>query len=137
VPSEGRWTFTVTSTDDEGLTSTTTRRFWVNSTLGFLRVKPRTLVVPRRGRVASITWTQARSAQVTVTVVAGDGAPVRTVARGRYPAGGASASWNGLSRSGKPVRGGIYRIRVSARNEVGAVSLERELRVRRSAVKKK
>ena len=137
MPSEGRWTFTVTSTDDQGLTSRTARRFWVNSTLGFLRVQPRTLVVPRRGRVASITWTQARRAHVTVTVVTRSGIPVRTVARGRFEAGAASAAWNGLSRKGKPVVGGLYRIRVLARNEVGTVSLERQLLVRRVAVKKK
>ena len=46
---EGRWTLTVTALDDQGLSSTTTRRFSVNSTLGSLRVAPARVVVRPTG----------------------------------------------------------------------------------------
>ncbi len=134
---EGRWTLQVAATDDRGLTSSTTRRFSVNSTLGFLDVRPRTLRVPPRGRNATIAWTQTRAAQVTVTLETMSGIPVRTVLKRRFEPGQATAVWNGLTARGRPVFGGTYRIRVAARNEVGAVSLDQELRVRRIAGAKK
>lgn len=132
-PAEGRWTLAVSATDDQGLASTAVRRFWVNSTLGFLRVAPRTLFVPRAGRNATIAWTQARAGQVVVTVETLGGIPVRTIVKRRFEPGTASVVWNGRLRNGRPVFGGLYRVRVAARNEVGAVSLEQQLRVRRVA----
>ena len=51
---EGRWTFTVSATDDQGLSSTTTRRFAVNSTLAALRVAPALVVVRKTGGKAEI-----------------------------------------------------------------------------------
>ncbi len=132
-PAEGRWTFSLSATDDQGLASTAVRRFWVNSTLGFLNVQPRTLFVPRAGRSATIAWTQARAGQVVVTVETLGGVPVRTIVKRRFEPGTASVVWNGRLRSGRPVFGGLYRVRVAARNEVGAVSLEQQLRVRRVA----
>ena len=45
-PAEGSWTLTVSATDDQGLASTATRRFAVNSTLGFLRAPARLTVRP-------------------------------------------------------------------------------------------
>lgn len=136
-PVEGRWTLAVTATDDQALTSSTARRFWVNSTLGFLKVQPRTLFLPPRGRRATITWSQARAAQVTVTVETMSGTPLRTVVKRRFEPGPATVVWDGRSRSGKAVFGGVYRIRVSARNEVGPVSIDQQLRVRRIAGPKK
>jgi hypothetical protein len=137
VPVEGRWTFTVTATDDQGLTSSTTRRFWVNSTLGFLRVQPRLLRVRPRGPKTTITWLQTRRALVTVTVVTRSGVPVRTLTRGRLEPGQATVVWNGRVRSGGAVKSGLYRIRVLARNDVGEVSLERPILVRRVPSKKR
>jgi hypothetical protein len=134
--SEGRWTMAVTAADDEGQTSSAVRRFWVNSTLGFLKVQPRTLFVPRAGRNATIAWTQARAGQVTVVVETRSGVLVRTIAKRRFEAGPGSATWNGRLRNGRPVFGGVYRVRVAARNEVGLVSLEQPLRVRRVAIRK-
>jgi hypothetical protein len=136
-PAEGRWTMTVSATDDQGFASSTTRRFWVNSTLGYLRVQPRTLFVPPAGRLASIGWSQARAAQVTVTVETMSGIAIHTVTKRRFEPGTASVAWDGRLRSGRRVYGGLYRIRVSARNELGSVSLDQQLRVRRVAGPKK
>ncbi len=133
APAEGRWTLTVVATDDEAQVSSTTRRFWVNSTLGFLRVQPRTLFLPPRGRTATIQWTQTRPAQITVTVETPGGIVVRTVAKRRFEPGQASIVWDGRQRDKSRAFSGLYRIRVSARNDVGSVSLEQPLRVRRVA----
>jgi hypothetical protein len=131
---EGRWTLTVTAIDDQGLESSMTRRFWVNSTLGFLELHPpRFLLVPPRGRPATISWRLSRPALVTVTVQTASGIRVRTVARQRVGPGRASVVWDGRLPNGARVPTGTYRIHVSARNEVGTVSLDRSLRVRRIA----
>jgi len=51
----------------------------------------------------------------------------------RYEPGGQTAVWNGRMDNGKLVSGGRYVVRVTATNELGAVSLEQQLNVRRTA----
>lgn len=132
-PAEGRWTFTVTSIDDQGLSSTATQRFAVNSTLGFLRVSPSRLLLPPSGRTASIQWTQARVARVKVTVETTEGILVRTVVNQKLEPGQQTVSWNGRANWGKQVGGGRYVVKVTATNEFGAVTLSQPLSVRRIA----
>jgi hypothetical protein len=131
APAEGRWTLTVSGVDDQGLSSSATRRFWVNSTLGFLRVEPGRLVLPPAGASATIGWTQPRAARVRVTVESPEGVLIRTVAAGRMEAGTPSVAWNGRLRSGKLAPGGRYVVRVTATNEIGTAELEGRLIVRR------
>jgi len=128
---DGRWTLILTATDDEGQTSTTTRRLWVNSTVGFLRVTPRTLPRFPRGAQVRIAWAQTRPARVTVQIETGQGVVVRTVARGTYLGGSVSAVWNGLRKDGKPAYGGSYRVVITAKNALGTVSLDQPLQIRR------
>jgi hypothetical protein len=128
---EGRWTLTVNATDDQGLTSTATRRFAVNSTLGFLRVTPSRLVVRKTGGSASIRWTQTRAARVRVTIQTPEGVVVRTVTNAALQAGEQTATWDGLGANRKPVAGAPYLVVVAAANELGAVSLEQPITVRR------
>ena len=128
---EGRWTLTVTATDDQGLGSTTTRRFAVNSTLASLRVAPKRVVVRPTGGSTSIQWTQARTARVKVTIETPEGIVVRTVASSTLQAGAQSVSWDGRAGTRKLVAGGAYVARVTATNELGAVSLTQALTVRR------
>jgi len=132
-PAEGRWTLTVTSTDDQGLSSSATRRFAVNSTLGFLALEPIRLFLPPSGRNVAIQWTQTRAARVKVTVETSEGILVRTVANQRLETGEQSVLWNGRASTGKLVGGGRYVVRVTATNELGAVSLTQQLIVRRTA----
>ncbi len=132
TPAEGRWTLAVSAIDDQGLSSTATRRFWVNSTLGFLRVDPGRLVLPPKGASATIAWTQARAARVRVTVETAEGVLLRTVATGRVVPGTPAVTWNGRLTSGKLAAGGRYLVRVAATNELGTTALERPLTVRRS-----
>jgi len=130
---EGRWALSVTSTDDQGLSSTATRRFAVNSTLGFLRVSPSRLLLPPSGRNASIQWTQARPARVKVTIETTEGILVRTIANQKVEPGEQTVSWNGRANWGKQVGGGRYVVKVMATNELGAVTLAQPLSVRRIA----
>jgi hypothetical protein len=135
-PEEGRWVFTVSATDDQGQTSTATRRFWVNSTIGFLRVEPRTLLLPPRGGDVKIAWTQTRPARVTVRVQTPQGIVLRRVTQATYQSGQISVGWNGIRKDGRPAYGGLYEVVVTAQNRIGTVSLEEQLRIRRIAAKR-
>jgi hypothetical protein len=128
---EGRWTLTVTATDDQGVPSSATRSFRVNSTIGFVRLSSRVLRIPPGGRDLAIGWTQTRVARITVDVVTRRGVLLRKVVQGRFEPGGHSVTWNGIRRDGRRAFGGIYRVVVKAENGMGAVSLERLLLARR------
>lgn len=133
LPAEGRWTLTVSAVDDQGIPSSVTKRFSVNTTLGFLRVTPARLVLRRTtASSAPISWKQARAARVKVTVETREGVILRTVSSTMLEAGDQSASWNGRAQSGKLVGAGSYVVRVTASNELGSVSLTRPLTVRRA-----
>ncbi len=130
-PAEGRWTLVVSAVDDQGLPSSATRRFWVNTTLGFLRVDPGRLLLPPRGASATIGWTQTRGARVRVTIETPEGVLLRTVATGRVEPGTPALGWNGRLTNGKLAPGGRLLVRVTATNELGTTTLERPLTVRR------
>ena len=132
TPAEGRWTLTVSATDDQGLPSTTTRRFTVNSTLASLRVSPARVVVRKTGGRAEVRWLQAHAARVKVTVETPEGIVVRTVSNLAIQPGGQSVVWDGRAGNRKPVAGGRYVVRVTATNELGSVSLTQPLTVRRT-----
>jgi hypothetical protein len=131
VPAEGRWTLTLSSTDDQGLSSTATRRFAVNSTLASLQVAPARVVVRNTGGRAEIRWTQARVARVKVTIETPEGVVVRTASNAATQPGEQTVLWDGKAGSRKPVAGGRYVARVTATNELGVVSLTQPLTVRR------
>jgi flagellar hook assembly protein FlgD len=128
----GRWALTVATTDDQGLTSSTTTRLSVNTTLASLRLAPARMVVRTAGGRAAIRWAQARPARVRVTIESRDGGVVRTVANAPLGAGDQAVVWDGRARTRKPVAGGRYVVRVTARNAIGTVSLTRVLTVRRA-----
>lgn len=134
---EGRWTLAVSATDDQGLSSSASRRFSVNSTLGFLRVGPARLVIRPTGGSATVSWRQARPARVKVTVTTPSGVVVRTVVSARFEPGERSVTWNGRRGNGKPAPAGRYLVRVEATNGLGTVALERPLVVRRAGGSKK
>ncbi len=135
-PAEGRWTFSLTSTDDQGLSSSAVRRFAVNSTLGFPKLEPVRLALPPRGANATVRWTQSRAARVKVTVETVEGVLIRVTALRRFEPGEQAVVWNGRQASGKLAAGGRYLVRVAATNELGSVTLEQPLIVRRVAGKK-
>jgi hypothetical protein len=133
VIAEGRWAVTVTAVDDHQLASTATRGFSVNSTLGFLRVQPRNLLLlPRRRPNAVIRWTLTRPARIRATIETIGGMVVRTIMNTRREAGEQLVTWNGRTGRKDLVATGQYVVRVRATNELGAVSLVERLSVRRA-----
>lgn len=136
-PAEGRWALSLSATDDQGLVSSTIRRFAVNSTLGFMRVAPTRVVVRKSGGKASIRWTQARAARVKVTVETSGGVVLRTVLSQVLQPGEQATTWNGRTSGGKIVDAGAYVVRVAAANELGSVSLRQPVAVRRTPSSKR
>jgi Phosphodiester glycosidase/FlgD Ig-like domain len=134
---EGPWVLSLSSIDDQGLTSSAVRRFSVNSTLGFLQLQPTRLVLPPAGRTATIRWTQARPARVRVSVETVAGVRIRIAALRRFETGPQSVTWNGRQGSGKLAPTGRYLVRVTAENELGSVTLEQPLVVRRTSKPRK
>src|SRR5919198_1307128 len=107
----GRWRWVVTATDAAGNQSSVEREFWLNDTLGFLRVA-RT----RGGRAAVARFRLARNARVTASITTKAGVLVRRLRSVRMTAGSRSFSWNGRYGNGRRVYGGAYLFEISAQN---------------------
>ena len=67
---------------------------------------------------AVLNFTLPHDAAVTIDVYDVSGRNVRTVARGMFPAGANSASWNLADREGRPVAGGMYFLRLATEGKV-------------------
>ena len=130
VDTEGRWHWIVSATDDLGRQSSTDQPFWLNVTLGKLRV-PAAVVVRGRRRVRVATFTLTRPARVTTTVESTNGVLIRTVGSARVSGGIVSVRWDGRDRRKNVVYGGRYLVRVRAANGFGASELTQTFRVRR------
>ena len=122
VDTEGRWHWLVTAVDDLGRQSSSDQPFWVNKTLGNLRV-PRTVRVRAGRRLTLGTFTLTRSATVTTRVESTNGVVVRKLGSAKIGAGTASVRWDGRDRRGNLVYGGRYVLRVSAQNQFGPTDL--------------
>jgi hypothetical protein len=122
VAPEGRYRWTVTATDDVGRTSTATRAFTLDNTLGFVRV----------GRNArTISFRLTRDAAVRVAVEDRFGEIFRTVAAGRRAAGAVIVRWNGRDGRGKRLPTGSYVVHVAATSPLGLSELRVPVRIRR------
>jgi flagellar hook assembly protein FlgD len=122
VDTEGRWHWLVTAVDDLGRQSSADQPFWVNNTLGNLRV-PRTVLVRAGRRLTLGTFKLTRSAKVTTRVESTNGVVVRKLGSARIGAGTASVRWDGRDRRGNLVYGGRYVLRVRAQNQYGPTDL--------------
>jgi hypothetical protein len=111
---EGRYHWNVTATDDQGQVSTDDHAFTLDDTLGFLRVG---------ANARTIRFRLTRDANVRVTVETRFGEILRTVAKGRRPAGAVTVRWNGRDGRGKKVRRGTYVVKVSATSTLGLSQL--------------
>lgn len=128
---EGRWRWVVNAVDDQGQQSAATRTFWLNNTLGYLSVKPRRVVVHRRGGKLRVRFRLAHPAVVTLSIRTARGTRVRTIRR-RLGAGRRSIRWGGFYGNGMRARTGTYVARVQAGNAFGLAELERRFSVRRA-----
>ena len=111
---EGRYHWNVTATDDLGQVSTDDHAFTLDNTLGFLHVG---------ANARTIGFRLTRDANVRVTVETRFGGILRTVAKGRRPAGAVTVRWNGRDGRGKKVRRGTYVVKVSATSTLGLSQL--------------
>jgi hypothetical protein len=128
---EGRWRWVVNALDDTGQHSRVERRFYLNNTLGYLKVKPARVVLRKRGGSVRVRFRLARPAKVTVSIWTARGARVRTI-RQRLRAGQSSIRWNGrYGNGGRAVSGG-YIAQVQTSNAFGPAKLERRFFVRRA-----
>ncbi len=130
---EGRWRWVVDAVDGGGLASRMVRSFVVNRTLGFLRLsKQRMIVYPRRGGRLVASFNLTNPSGVTVTVLNGQGRAVRLLAsQSSVQPARVAVLWDGRRSNGTVVGSGSYTIRITARNGLGRVSLERSVHVRR------
>ena len=128
---EGRWRWVINAVDDQGQQSRVERVFYLNNTLGYLRVRPTRVVVRRRGGRLRVGFRLARRAVVTLTIETASGARVRTIRQTRR-AGQSSIQWNGRYANGVRAFSGLYIARVQTSNSFGVSELERRFLVRRA-----
>ena len=133
VVAAGAWAFEVKAVDDIGQSSSMTRSFVVDDTLGFLRV-PKLRAVPPSGRDIPITFELARAARVSVTVVDATGRVVRSglAVPASRDAGDQTVAWNGLAKNGKVVPGKLT-VRVVATSSLGRSELNGPITLRKAA----
>jgi hypothetical protein len=113
---EGKWTFTVTATDDRSVTTSAQRTFSLDDTLSSLSVG-----IGSRG-LPTASFQLTRPATVLVQVERPTGVPVATLLSRPRPAGPEQLTWNGRS-GGRWASGGRYQIVVQATSSVGTSSL--------------
>lgn len=122
VDTEGRWHWLVTAIDDLGRQSSADQPFWLNDTLGGLRV-PQTILVRAGSRPVVATFTLTHPAKVTTSVESTNGVVVRKLGTATVGAVTASVRWDGRDRRGNLVYGGRYVLRVHAQNQYGPTEL--------------
>jgi hypothetical protein len=128
---EGRWRWVINALDDQGQQSKVERRFYLNNTLGYLRVRPSRVVVRRRGGSLRVGFRLAHPAVVTLTIRTARGSRVRTIRR-RLGQGHKSIRWNGRYGNGVRAYSGTYVASVQAANSFGPTELTRRFFVHRA-----
>ena len=103
---EGRWTFSVDATDDQGRETSADRQITLNKTLGFV-------TAAASGGRLSASFKLVRPARVTTRVETPGGAIVATLPTRSLDTGTATASWRGAR--------GRYVLSVTATNDLGSV----------------
>jgi hypothetical protein len=133
---EGLWHWTVTAVDDTGRRSTIDRTFWLNNTLGFLRVPGRVAV---RGKASPVVarFRVAHAARVIVRIETRTGVVLKTIKRAVSAPGTAAVGWNGRTGKGAVVYSGRYVVHVTTVNTYGQANLSKPLSVRRLATPKR
>ena len=130
VDTEGRWRWQVSAVDDQGRQSTADQPFWLNNTLGDLRVPASSFVrANRRFLIARFTLTHP--ATVTSTIESTNGVLLRKLGKASLKPGSLGVRWNGRDLRGHLVFSGRYLVRVRAQNQYGVSELTQTFRVRR------
>jgi hypothetical protein len=128
----GRWRWVVSAVDDQGRKSSVERSFWLNDTLGYMRVAPRAVRLRSRARnVVAARFKLAYKARVTPTIWTTSGVLVRKLPAKTLGAGTRTIAWNGRFSNGRLVYRGGYVFKVFAQNAYGPVDLAQPFSVRR------
>jgi hypothetical protein len=128
----GRWRWVVSATDDLAQTSSVERAFWLNDTLGFLRVAPRAVRLGPRARNAVVArFKVAYKARVTPSIWTKSGVLVRTLPSRSLKPGTRAIAWDGRLANRRLVYRGSYVFKVYAKNAYGPVDLAQPFSVRR------
>jgi hypothetical protein len=128
----GRWRWVVTATDDLNQKSSVERSFWLNDTLGFMRVAPKAVRLRPRTRTAVVArFKLAYKARVTPSIWTTSGVLVRRLPAKSLEPGTRTIAWNGRFSNGRLVYRGSYLFRVFAQNAFGPVDLGQPFSVRR------
>jgi hypothetical protein len=113
---EGKWTLTVTGTDDRTVTTTAQRAFSLDDTLSSLALTSDDQGLP------TATFKLSREATVLVQIQRPNGIAVATLRAGPQQAGPEAVTWHGrIHRHRAP--GGRYQVFVQATSSVGTSSL--------------
>lgn len=128
----GRWRWVVTAKDTDGQGSSVERAFWLNDTLGFIRVAPRAVKLRKRTRTAVVArFKLAYPARVTPSIWTTRGILIRRLPSRSLTAGTRAIAWNGRFQNGRLVYRGTYVFKVFAKNGYGPVDLNQRFVVRR------
>jgi hypothetical protein len=128
----GRWRWVVKATDTTGQESSVERAFWLNDTLGFIRVAPRSVKLRKKSRRAVVVrFKLAYPARVTPSIWTTRGTLIRKLPARNLAAGTRAIAWNGRFQNGRLVYRGRYVFKVFAQNAYGPVDLNGRFVVRR------
>jgi flagellar hook assembly protein FlgD len=111
---EGKWTFSVTATDDRNVTTSAQRTFSLDDTLSTLAVAA--------GKAPTASFVLTRPASVLVQIQRRNGVPVATLRRGAQQPGPERVTWHGRI-AGRRAPTGRYEFAVQAQSSIGASSL--------------
>jgi hypothetical protein len=128
----GRWRWIVKATDNAGQESSVERAFWLNDTLGFIKVAPRSVKLRKKSRRAVVARFQlAYPARVTPSIWTTRGILIRRLPSRNLAAGTRAIAWSGRFQNGRLVYRGTYVFKVFAQNAYGPVDLNQRFVVRR------
>jgi hypothetical protein len=128
----GRWRWVISATDNQGQASSVERSFWLNDTLGFMQVAPRSTRVTKKTRTAVVArFKLAFPARVTASIWTPGGVLIRRLPGRNLAAGTRAVAWNGRFQNGRLVYRGRYVFKVFAQNAYGPVDLDQSFVVRR------
>jgi hypothetical protein len=113
---EGKWTLTVTGTDDRNVTTSAQRPFSLDDTLSSLA-----LAFGANG-LPTATFRLTRAATVVAQIQRPNGIPVANLRSGPQPAGPEKVTWHGQIDH-RPAPAGRYQVMVQATSSIGTSSL--------------
>ncbi len=128
----GRWRWVVSAQDENGRKSSVERGFWLNDTLGFMRVAPKAARLGKNKRKAAVVarFKLAYAARVTPSIWTSSGVLVRRLPARQLAAGMRAIAWNGRFANGRRVYRGSYVFKVSTRNSYGPADLTQKFSIR-------